>query len=214
MSERKQTLLIFFAALAAGILLISNLVATKLWNFFGIAVDGGIILFPLSYILGDVIVEIFGRKTADKVVWAGFSINILAVITFIAVGKLPPYPGWDGQDAYMQILGFVPRIVAGSLIAYVASQLLNNLVFEKIRNQTGKKWLGLRAIASSMVARLVDSAIFETIAFVGVLSFGEFIGQATFAYFAGLFLEILLIPLTYLVVGGARKWLNSKSNKN
>ena len=214
MSERRETLLIVFAVLAAGILLISNLVATKLWNFAGVAVDGGIILFPFSYVLGDVIVEIFGRKKADRIVWTSLGLNILAVVTFVLVGMLPPYPGWDGQDSYMAILGFVPRIVLGSLTAYVASQLLNNLVFTKIREKTGKKWLGLRAIVSSVLGRAVDSTIFETIAFFGVLSFGEFVGQAMFAYFAGMMLEILLTPLTYLAVGGARKWLSSKSNKN
>ena len=211
MAERRETLLIIFAVLAAGILLISNLVATKLWEFCGIAVDGGIILFPFSYVLGDVIVEIFGRKKANRIVWTSLGLNVLAVGVFMIVGALPPYPGWEGQDAYMQILGFVPRIVTASLVAYVASQLLNNLVFEKIKQKTGKKWLGLRAIVSSVLGRAVDSAIFETIAFIGVLSFGEFIGQATFAYFAGMTLEVLLIPITYLAVGGARKWLSSKS---
>ena len=213
MTERRETLLIVFAVLAAGILLISNLVATKLWEFCGVAVDGGIVLFPFSYVLMDVIVEIFGRKKADKIVWTSLGLNILAVATFMLVGALPAYPGWEGQEAYMQILGFVPRIVVASLVAYVISQLLNNYVFTKIRERTGKKWLGLRAIASSVLGRAVDSAIFETIAFIGVLSFGEFVGQAVFAYIAGMTLEILLTPITYLAVGGARKWLNSKSTK-
>lgn len=204
-SEKWTKALIYATALSSGILLISNLVATKLWDLFGVAVDGGIVIFPLSYILGDVIVEIFGQKSARNVIFAGFFLNILAVAIFMLVGILPPYAGWEGQEAYMQILGFVPRIVVGSLLAYIASQLLNNFVFEKIRAKTGKKHLFVRSIGSSLLARLVDSGIFETVAFFGVLSGKEFLAQAAFAYFAGMVFEVILTPLTYLVVGAAKR---------
>lgn len=196
MKERKLKVLIFLAVLSGGILLISNIVATKLWSLFGIAVDGGLVIFPLSYILGDLIVELYGRKTARTVIWASFAINVLAVLTFALVSLLPTY---DGTIDTVSSLGLVPRIVAGSLVAYVASQLLNNLIFEKIKNRTGKKLFTIRALGSSAIARLIDSAIFETIAFVGVLSFGEFLAQASFAYIAGMALEVVLVPLTYLI---------------
>ena len=198
--QRRTEGIIILAALSAAVLLISNLAATKLWDFFGIAVDGGIIIFPLSYIMGDVIVEIFGEKTARSMILASFATNILAVLVFMAVQALPPYPGWDGQEAFETILGFTPRIVAGSLLAYLASQLLNNFVFEKIRKKTGAKHLFIRSLGSSVFAHLVDSAIFETVAFIGVLSFNEFLAQAGFAYIAGMVLEVILTPLTYLAV--------------
>ena len=196
MKERKIKVLIFLAVLSGGVLLISNIAATKLWDFCGIAVDGGIVIFPLSYILGDVIVELFGRKMARQIIWAGFTLSALAMISLFAVQALPVYGETPDSIA---ALGLAPRIVIGSLLSYVASQLINNLVFEKIKKKTRGKFFAMRALGSSAVARLIDSAIFEIIAFLGVLSFGEFLAQASFAYVAGMVLEVILSPLTYLI---------------
>lgn len=203
----KEILFVYLSVLMAGILLIANLAATKLWDLFGIAVDGGLIVFPLSYVLGDVVVELYGAKRARNVIWAGLMLNILAVLVFVIVGRLPEYPGWGLQDSYEAILGFAPRIVAGSLLAFAASQLMNNLVFEKIKAKTGEKWLPVRTIGSSLLAHAVDSGIFETVAFLGVLPFGEFLAQAGFAYAAALGLEIALTPVTVVVIKGLKKWI-------
>ena len=116
----RTKLLIYLSALNAGILLISNLSAAKIWSLFGIPVDGGVIIFPLSYILGDVIVEFYGRKTSKHVIWASFILSALATVTFWIVGALPALD--EGTNAaFNTILSSVPRIVAGSLIAYVAA---------------------------------------------------------------------------------------------
>lgn len=202
---KRTNVLVVLATVSAGVILISNLAATKLIDFFGIAVDGGVVIFPISYIVGDVVVELFGKKQAKVVIWAGFGLNLLAMLTLVIVGWLPPYPGWEGQEAYVAIFGFAPRIVLGSLLAYIVSSLMNNYVFEKIKNKTGEKWLGARTIGSSLVAHVFDSGIFETVAFLGVLPFGEFLAQAGFAYIAGIGLEIILTPLTYLVVNRLKK---------
>lgn len=204
---KKVKIMLFLAALSACVLVISNIAAVKLWNFFGIAVDGGIVLFPLSYIIGDLVVELYGKKLADYTVFIGFTINIVAVLTFIAVGALPEYPGWGGQDAYNMILGFTPRIVIGSLAGYLASGLVNNFVFEKIqKTKLGGKYLFVRTLGSSVIARVFDILLFDTIAFFGVLSFPEFVSQVAFAYAAGLVLEAILTPLTYLAVKGLKKY--------
>ena len=200
--------MIYLAALSAGLLFVSNLAAAKLWDFFGIAVDGGIVMFPLTYVLGDLIVEFYGEKRARTVVVAGLVLNVLAILSLTVVRLLPAYPGWEGQEAFAETLGFVPRIVIGSLTAYAASQLLNNYVFEKIRARTGKKRVLVRFLGSSVWAHFVDSAIFETVAFLGVLSFGEFLAQAGFAYVAGIGLEVALSPVTLLVVKGLSKYLD------
>lgn len=197
--------LVVLAIGSAGVLLISNLTATKLWDFCGIPVDGGILIFPLSYIIGDVVVELYGKKMADYIIKISFGLNLLAVITFLLVGLLPAYADWQGQAAYMAIFGFVPRVVLGSFVAYVLSGLMNNLIFVKIKQRTGDKKLWLRTIGSSVVAKLVDITIFETIAFLGVLSIEDFWRQAIFAYVAGMALEIVFTPLTYLVVRVGRK---------
>lgn len=201
MSEKKLKLLIYFIAISAGALLISNLCAIKLWNLGGIAVDGGVVLFPVTYIIGDLIVELFGQKTARTIIYAGFLVNVIAVVVFYIVIALPPYPGWEMQDAFASVLGFSPRIIAGSLCGYLGSNLLNTHLFTKMRNGNGlfAKSFVARALGSSVFAHIIDSAVFETIAFIGVLPFNEFLAQAVFAYVLGLILEIVLSPLEIFI---------------
>lgn len=210
MTERKTKLLIYFTALSAGALLISNLAAIKLWNFCGIAVDGGIVCFPLTYIISDLCVEFFHKENAKKIIYAGFLVNLIAVLVFYIVIALPAYPGWDMQEAYAAIFGFSPRIILGSLTGYLASNLLNNHLFTKMRQSDsilGRSFIA-RALCSSAFAHIVDSAVFETIAFIGVLSMPEFISQALFAYFAGLALEVLLSPIESLVERRLNKYVS------
>lgn len=201
MSEKKLKLLIYFIAISAGALLISNLCAIKLWNLGGIAVDGGVVLFPVTYIIGDLIVELFGQKTARTIIYAGFLVNVIAVVVFYIVIALPPYPGWEMQDAFASVLGFSPRIIGGSLCGYLGSNLLNTHLFTKMRNGNGlfAKSFIARALGSSVFAHIIDSAVFETIAFIGVLPFNEFLAQAVFAYVLGLILEIVLSPLEIFI---------------
>ena len=137
MSNFKLRLLIYFATISASTLLISNLAAVKLWNFFGIAVDGGVVVFPITYIIGDLIVEFYGKKIAKNIILAGFFINILAIIVFYIVIALPPYEGWTMQAAMASVLGFTPRIIIGSLTAYVCSNFLNNYIFTRLKNGNG-----------------------------------------------------------------------------
>ncbi len=205
-NEKKVRVLILLATLSACILVISNIVAVKLWDLFGIAVDGGIIVFPLTYVLGDLMIELYGKKMANYVIYVSFLVNILAVLVFTLVGCLPEYAEWGGQYAYDMILGFTPRIALASLVAFVLSGLMNNYVFEKIKKRTGEKRLWVRFIGSSIIAKMIDSLIFETVAFLGVLSFSEFLMQASFAYVAGVFLEIILIPISYFVVKKLKKY--------
>lgn len=201
MRNFKEKLLIYFVALSAGALLLSNLAAVKLWDFFGIAVDGGIVVFPLTYILGDLIMEFYGKQTAKSVIFASFSVNILAMIVFSIVIGLPAYEGWEMQEAYASVLGFAPRIILASLIAYICSNLLNNTIFVRLKNTEGifSRSFIARALGSSAFAHLIDSLIFETIAFIGVLPFNEFIIQACFAYVFGMLFEIILSPLEALI---------------
>ena len=202
MTNFKLKLLIHLAALSAGTLLISNLAAIKLWDFFGIAVDGGIVVFPLTYIIGDLIVELYGKKIARSVILSSFMINILAIVVFYVVIALPAYEGWDMQTAYASVLGFTPRIILASLVAYVCSNLFNNHVFMRLKNGTGlfaKSFIS-RALGSSAFAHIIDTIIFETIAFLGVLPLSAFIAQASFAYILGFAFEIILAPIEVLTV--------------
>lgn len=197
MSKRKLIYFIYLSSISVGALLLSNLAAIKLWNFFGIAVDGGIVVFPITYMIGDLIVEFYGKETAKHVIFAGFVINVLAVIVFGIVIALPAYPGWNLQTAYTSILGFTPRIILGSLIAYVCSNLFNNAIFTKLKQGNGlfASSFIARALCSSAFAHFIDSGIFEFIAFFGILSTSEFLLQAGFAYLLGFGFEIVLAPI-------------------
>ncbi len=201
MNDRKLKLLIYFTALSAGTLLISNLSAIKLWDLGGIAVDGGLLLFPLTYILGDLIIELFGKKIATRIIMSGFLVNLIAVVVFYAVIALPPYPGWDMQEAFASVLGFSPRIILGSLCGYLLSNLLNNYLFIKMKasNSVFARSFIARALCSSAFAHILDSGTFETIAFFGVLPFNEFLAQAVFAYILGMGLELILSPVEAVI---------------
>lgn len=210
MQNFKQKLLIYFATISACTLLISNLAAIKLWDLFGIAVDGGVIVFPITYILGDLIVEFYGKKIAKIIILAGFIVNIIAIIVFYIVIALPAYEGWELQEAYANVLGFTPRIILASLIAYVCSNLLNNRIFTRMKEGEGlfAKSFIARALGSSAFAHLIDSGIFETIAFLGVLSFNEFLAQAMFAYVLGMGLELILSPMEVKIAKQLRRKIN------
>ena len=210
----RQTTLIYLTAISAGILLISNLAATKLWNMFGIAVDGGILCFPISYILGDIIIEFYGKKVAKSVIFSSLLLNILAALVFCAVCVLPPFAGTEEmQNSIVNVLGFAPRIILGSLTAYFFSQFSNNFIFEKIKKKTGSKLFLVRALGSSIVAHFLDSLVFETIAFLGVLPFNDFLNQALFAYLLGLGLELILSPIELLIVAKVRPFLKDEDQK-
>jgi uncharacterized integral membrane protein (TIGR00697 family) len=203
----KNTLYAVVVALSATILIVSNIASTKLFDFFGTGLvwDGGAILFPLSYILGDVITEIYGFRTARKIVFITFAMNLIAVLALWIVQILPPGVGWENQAAYEAVIGFMPRIVAGSLIAYVLGQVMNAYVFAKIKVATKGKKLWLRALGSSFVGDLIDTVIFTTIAFYGVISNNQFIGLIGIAYVTKLVGETILLPVTYRVIKFMKK---------
>lgn len=177
------------------ILVVANLMAMKIWNFCGIPVDAGILLFPISYIIGDLLMEIYGQKMANRVAWYGSVFGALTAFFLLVAHLLPDYPGVD-NSAFEVSYSMVGRIFLASLLAFLASQLTNNYVFEKIRQSTKEYQLLRRIFLSSCAAHLVDSLVFETVAFYGRLPFWEFIAQAAFAYVAGLLLETALLPLT------------------
>ncbi|KZX14753.1 queuosine precursor transporter [Methanobrevibacter curvatus] len=211
----KPQVFAYLTALFATILIVSNLASTKMFDFFstGLVWDGGAVLFPLSYILGDVITEIFGFEKAKKVIWTAFVMNLIAVLALFFVQILPPGPGWEHQIAYETIIGFMPRIVAGSLIAFVSGQILNSYVFVKIKEITNGKRFWQRAIGSSLVGDLVDTVIFTTIAFFGTISTFQFFGLLTIAYLTKIIGETVLLPVTYGVVKFCEKIMINENDK-
>ena len=188
------------SAVFVALLVISNVGATKLISIGPLIVDGGAFLFPLVYITGDVLSEVYGFAAARRTILIGFAMAILAAATFWAVQLSTPAPGWDHQDAYVAILGFVPRIVLASVSGYLVGQMLNSVVLVRIKRRTREGALWLRLIGSTVVGELADTIIFCTIAFYGVLTGGDFINYVVVGYVYKTLLEVVLLPITYRVI--------------
>lgn len=189
--------LIIMSSLMGMTVIVANLAATKIWDLGGIPVDGGILLFPLSYVLGDLLVEVYGRRTADCVAWTSCLVGLLTVGIVMLTKLLPDYSGAD-NSGFLMIAGATGRIFLASIVGFLAGQLLNNYVFERVRRKQEKRetdsfWQ--RALISSALAHIPDILLFEPIAFWGKLSGREFIEQAIFAYAAAIILESVLLLL-------------------
>ena len=202
-------------ALFCGLLLISNIAATKLitvvdglpsWLGGGIFTDGGALLFPLTYILGDVLAEVYGLRQARRAIWVGFALSALASVTFLAVGAAPPGPGYENQDAFVAVLGFVPRIVLASLAGYLAGQFLNAYVLVRLKDRFAERGLAGRLVGSTVVGELADTVLFCVIAFAGVFpTWGSLIGYTVTGYFYKVAVEVILLPVTMLVIRAIKK---------
>src|SRR5215212_3366028 len=202
-------------ALFCGLLLISNIAATKLITVVddlpeilggGIFTDGGALLFPLTYILGDVLAEVYGMRQARRAIWVGFGLAALASITFLAVGAAPPGPGYENQEAFVAVLGFVPRIVIASLCGYLAGQFLNAYVLVKIKKQTSERHLWARLVGSTVVGEFADTVLFCVIAFAGVFpTWSSLISYTVTGYLYKVAVEVVMLPVTYAVIRAIKR---------
>ncbi len=192
-------------AIFCGLLLISNVGATKLIEFGPIITDGGVFLFPLVYIVGDILSEVYGFKAARKAILLGFGLSILAALTFWLVQISPPAADWENQEAFEAVIGFVPRIVLASVAGFLVGQLLNAYVLVKIKEKTREKALWLRLLGSSFVGELADTIVFCTIAFYGIITGGEFWNYVIIGFVYKTVVEIVLLPVTYRVIAAVKK---------
>lgn len=182
------------------LLLISNIGAVKLIEIGPLVFDGGAILFPLTYITGDVLTEIYGFRRARRAIWTAMILQAIAALTFWMVTKLPAAPGWDMQDAYASVVGFVPRIVIASLCAFLIGETLNSYVLVKIKERTKERLLWVRLIGSTVVGEFADTLVFCTVAFFGIITGAEFANYVITGYLYKTLLEVVLLPITYRVV--------------
>jgi len=187
--------------LFCGMLLISNIGATKLIEFGQIITDGGAFLFPLTYIFGDVLSEVYGFRRARRAIFMGFGLSILASLTFYIVQIAPAAEAYENQAAFEAVLGFVPRIVLASLCGFLAGQILNAYVLVKIKERTKEKKLWARLIGSTLVGELADTVVFCTIAFYGVITGGDFLNYVITGYIYKVLVEVVFLPVTYPVIG-------------
>lgn len=200
------TISVFFVS----VLLISNVASSKIVDFGWFTFDGGTLLFPLSYIFGDILTEVYGYKKARGVIWLGFFSALMMSVVFIIVGKLPPASDWGNQAAYDAILGLTPRIVLASLVAYTCGNFSNSLVLAKMKLWSAGKHLWMRTIGSTIVGELVDSSLFILIAFLGVFPSSLILTLILSNYIFKTLVEVVFTPLTYKVV----KFLKKNENED
>lgn len=192
-------------AVFVGLLLISNIGAVKLISFGPVIVDGGAFLFPLVYVVGDVLAEVYGLRPARKAILLGFAMSILAAATFWVVQVSPPADGWGNQEAFEAVLGFVPRIVLASVCGFLVGQLLNAWVLVRIKQRSGEHALWARLIGSTAVGELADTVVFCTIAFYGVITGSQFVAYVVIGYLYKTLLEVVLLPVTYPLIGWVKR---------
>ena len=210
-----QTALMTVTALFVTLYLVSNVMAVKVISIFGLFYfDAGTISFPFAYMLGDVLTEIWGFKTARRVIWMTFFCNIMMVMC-TQVGVWLPSPDYlsETADAYNHIFTYVPRIVIGSLTGFLLGELSNAWLMEKIREKTKGKKLWVRTIGSSAVAYWFDSLPFVLIAFLGVVSTRDLLLMIAFQYGAKLLIEAFFgTPMAYAVIHSIRRYVRKKES--
>ncbi|MDZ4384863.1 MAG: queuosine precursor transporter [Candidatus Moranbacteria bacterium] len=187
-------------ALFVAVLLISNIASTKIVQLWQFSFDGGTLLFPLSYIFGDILTEVYGYKKAKKVFWVGFFSAGLMAVTLMVVTALPAAGDWPYQEAFKNILGLTPRIVLASLIAYFAGEFSNSYILAKLKIKTAGRHLWLRTIGSTLVGEGIDTVLFIFIAFWGVLSTELLIAVFVSNYIFKTAVEIIFTPITYKAI--------------
>jgi uncharacterized integral membrane protein (TIGR00697 family) len=197
----------YVMAAFVAILLLSNLIgASKLASLGGYTFGAGILFFPVSYVIGDVLTEVYGYANARRCVWMGFAaMAFMAFMSWVVV-TLPAADGWGGQAAYESVFGSTWRIVAASMIAFWAGEFVNSFVLAKMKILTQGKHLWSRTIGSTFFGQAVDSAIFYPIAFLGIWSNEQVLMVMVTNWFLKVVWEALLTPVTYAVVG----WLKAR----
>ncbi|RME47780.1 MAG: VUT family protein [Caldilineae bacterium] len=193
------------AVLFVAALLTANIIAVKLVSLGGLILPAAVIIFPISYIFGDVLTEVYGYRLARRVIWLGFGANLLMVIAIWVGGLLPAAPFWSDQPAYDAILGFTPRLLIASFIAYLAGEFLNSFVLAKMKIATNGRWLWSRTIGSTLIGQLADSGIFISLAFAGVVPGGQLLRLIVTQWLFKSSYEALATPFTYWVVNALKR---------
>lgn len=181
-------------------LITSNIIAVKLVNIFGLVLPAAILIFPISYIFGDVLTEVYGYRKARQVIWLGFFCNLIAVVAIWLGQILPAASFWDGQVAYERILGYTPRLLVASFLAYLVGEFTNSFVLAKMKIATKGRWLWTRTIGSTLVGQGLDSLVFMTLAFVGTIPSNALAGAIVVQWLSKSAYEAIATPLTYGVV--------------
>jgi hypothetical protein len=183
-------------------LLIANIVAGRLVQISGFTITADLFLFPVTYIFGDVLTEVYGYRKSRITIWLGFGANLLMAVIFLSVIQMPAPGFWRDGAAYATVLGAnTPRIVAASLTAYFCGEFSNSMILSKLKIATNGRFLWVRTIGSTLVGQSFDTGLFMTIAFWGMFPLEEFISMTLIQYVWKVSYEILATPFTYFIIG-------------
>jgi queuosine precursor transporter len=187
------------------ILLVSNLIAQKVCQIGPFAVSGAILLFPITYIFGDIFTEIYGFAASRRAIWLGFFGTILLYLMGAIIIALPAAPGWHNQEAFAIVFGFIPRILAASLIAFWAGEFANSYTMARLKILTNGRKLWTRTIGSTIVGQAVDTTLVIVLTFIGVVPLRTLGNMIVTSYVLKVAYEVLATPLTYLVINWLKK---------
>ncbi len=208
MNESKQVsrLFMLIGIVFVTCLLLSNLIAGKMWAVTGeITLPAAVILFPLTYILGDVFTEVYGFRKARLIIWAGFACSFFAVLIYLITIALP-HPGyWESQEAYATVMGTTPRVAIASFAGYLFGEFSNSMILSRLKVKTGGKKLWLRTITSTLIGEGFDSVIFIMISFWGTMENSVVLKMILFQYLFKVLYEVIFTPVTYAVVKFVKK---------
>jgi hypothetical protein len=191
--------LLVIAAVFVTCLITANIIAVKIIGFGSVVVPAAVIVFPISYIFGDILTEVYGYRWARRIIWLGFGCNLLFVFFAWVGGLLPPASFWGGQSSYQSILGYTPRLLLASFSGYLVGEFANSLIMARMKLATGGRWLWTRTIASTLVGEGLDTALFIIVAFAGTASYTPML--IVYHWSAKVLIEIVATPLTYAAVG-------------
>jgi len=190
--------LVIIAAVYVTCLITANIISVKVIGFGSVVMPAAIIVFPLSYIFGDILTEVYGYRWARRIIWLGFACNLIFVI-FAFLGQLLPAASfWTGQEAYESILGYAPRLLLASVCGYLVGEFVNSFIMARMKVATHGRWLWMRTIGSTVVGEGLDTALFIVIAYIGTTSFLPLMILYHWLIKTGI--EILATPLTYKTV--------------
>ena len=204
-SNRYSHWFLLIASIFITCLITSNIIAVKLVNIFGLVLPAAILIFPLSYIFGDVLTEVYGYRQARWVIWLGFFCNLIVVVAIWLGQILPAASFWDGQTAYERILGYTPRLLGASFLAYLVGEFANSFVLAKMKMATHGRWLWVRTIGSTLVGQCLDSLVFMTLSFIGTIPMSVLSGAILVQWLSKSAYEAIVTPLTYLVINFLKK---------
>lgn len=195
----------FITGLFVASLLIANTLDSKIFTMWGLTLPAGIIIFPIVYLFGDILTEVYGYTASRKVIWTGFISLIFMVTTYEIAGMLPSASFWGHQEAFDIILGNAPRIAIASMTAYFIGEFCNSFVLAKLKVRTGGHGMGLRFVMSTIVGEGVDTIIFVLIAFTGIFPNSELLQVILSAWAVKVAWEVIALPLTLPIVQWLKK---------